>query len=64
MAGNFVLCFYYFIIIVTIIIIIIIIVIIITFLDMINDIGIDKKQQLYIIKKLMNIALRVKGGMS
>ena len=27
-------------------------------LDMMNDIGIDKKQQLYIIKKMMNIAIR------
>ena len=26
-----------------------------TFLDMMNDIGIDKKQQLYIIKKMINI---------
>ena len=25
-----------------------------TFLDMMNDIGIDKKQQLYIIKKMTN----------
>ena len=25
------------------------------FLDMMNDIGIDKKQQLYIIKKMINI---------
>ena len=30
-----------------------------TFLDMMNDIGIDKKQQLYIIKKMINIAIRV-----
>ena len=29
-----------------------------TFLDMMNDIGIDKKQQLYIIKKIINIAIR------
>ena len=29
-----------------------------TFLDMMNDIGIDKKQQLYIIKKMINIAIR------
>ena len=30
-----------------------------TFLDiMMNEIGIDKKQQLYIIKKMMNIAIR------
>ena len=28
-----------------------------TFLDMMNDVGIDKKQQLYIIKKMINIAL-------
>ena len=28
------------------------------FLDMMNDIGIDKKQQRYIIKKMINIALR------
>ena len=28
-------------------------------LDMMNDIGIDKKQQLYIIKKMINIAIRV-----
>ena len=28
-----------------------------TCLDMMNDIGIDKKQQLYIIKKMINIAL-------
>ena len=27
-----------------------------TFLDMMNDIAIDKKQQLYIIKKTINIA--------
>ena len=27
-------------------------------LDMMNDIGIDKKQQLYIIKKMINIAIR------
>ena len=26
-----------------------------TFLDMMNGIGIDKKQQLYIIKKVINI---------
>ena len=30
-----------------------------TFLDMMNDIGIDKKQQRYIIKKMINIAIRV-----
>ena len=29
-----------------------------TFLDMMNDIGIDKKQQLYIIKKMINMAFR------
>ena len=29
-----------------------------TFLDMMNDIGIDKKQQLSIIKKMINIAIR------
>ena len=29
-----------------------------TFLDMMNDINIDKKQQLYIIKKMINIAIR------
>ena len=29
-----------------------------TFLDMMNDIGIDKKQQLYIIKIMINIAIR------
>ena len=29
-----------------------------TFLDMMNDIGIDQKQQLYIIKKMINIAIR------
>ena len=29
-----------------------------TFLDMMNDIGIDKKQQLYIIKKMINITIR------
>ena len=29
-----------------------------TFLDMMNDIGIDKKQQLYIIKKMINIAIK------
>ena len=28
-----------------------------TFLDMINDIGIEKKQQLYIIKKMIDIAI-------
>ena len=27
------------------------------FLDMMNEIGIDKKQQLYIIKKMINIAI-------
>ena len=30
-----------------------------TFLDMMNDIGIDKNQQPYIIKKMINIAIRV-----
>ena len=29
-----------------------------TFLDIMNDIGIDKKQQLYIITKMINIAIR------
>ena len=29
-----------------------------TFLDIMNDIGIDKKQQLYIIKKMINISIR------
>ena len=29
-----------------------------TFLDMMNDIGIDKKQQRYIIKKMINTAIR------
>ena len=29
-----------------------------TFLDMMNDIGIDKKQQRYIIKKMINIGIR------
>ena len=29
-----------------------------TFLDLMNDIGIDKKQQLYIIKKMINMAIR------
>ena len=29
-----------------------------TFWDMMNDIGIDKKQQRYIIKKMINIAIR------
>ena len=29
-----------------------------TFLDMMNDIGIDKKQQLYMIKKMINITIR------
>ena len=29
-----------------------------TFLEMMNDIGIDKKQQRYIIKKMINIAIR------
>ena len=29
-----------------------------TFLDMMNDTGIDKKQQLYIIKKMINIVIR------
>ena len=28
-----------------------------TFLDIMNDIGIDKKQQLYITKKMINIAI-------
>ena len=28
------------------------------FIDMMNDIGIDKKQQLYVIKKMINIAIR------
>ena len=28
------------------------------FIDMMNDIGIDKKQQLYIIKKMIKIAIR------
>ena len=28
------------------------------FLDMMNDISIDKKQQLYVIKKMINIAVR------
>ena len=28
------------------------------FIDMMNDIGIDKKQQPYIIKKMINIAIR------
>ena len=28
------------------------------FLDMMNDIGVDKKQPLYIIKKMINIAIR------
>ena len=28
-----------------------------TFLDMMNDSGIDKKQQLYIVKKMINIPL-------
>ena len=28
------------------------------FLDIINDVGIDKKQQLYIMKKMINIAIR------
>ena len=28
-----------------------------TFLDMMTDIGIDKKQQLFIIKKMINIAI-------
>ena len=56
------------IIIIIIIIILLIIIIIIllllllllcsTFLDMMNDIGIDKKHQLYIIKKMITIAIR------
>ena len=29
-----------------------------TFLDMMNDIDIDKKKQLYIIKKMINIVIR------
>ena len=29
-----------------------------TLLDVMSDIGIDKKQQLYIIKKMINIAIR------
>ena len=29
-----------------------------TFLDMMNDTGIDKKQQRYIIRKMINIAIR------
>ena len=29
-----------------------------TFLEMMNDIGIDKKQQLYIIRKMINLAIR------
>ena len=29
-----------------------------TFLDMINDTGIDKKQKPYIIKKMINIVIR------
>ena len=29
-----------------------------TFLDIMNDIGIDKNQQLYIIKKMINISIR------
>ena len=29
-----------------------------SFLVVMNDIGIDKKQQLYIIKKMINIALK------
>ena len=29
-----------------------------SFFDMMNDIGIDKKQQRYIIKKMINIAIR------
>ena len=28
------------------------------FLDMMNDVGIDKKQQLYLMKKMINIAIR------
>ena len=28
------------------------------FLDMMNDVGIDKKEQLYIIKKMINIVIR------
>ena len=31
-----------------------------TFLEIMNDIGIDKKQQRYIIKKMINIAIRAK----
>ena len=30
-----------------------------TFLDMMNDMGIDKKQQLYIIKKMINIIYKI-----
>ena len=29
-----------------------------TFLNMMNDVGIDKKQQRYIIKKMIDIAIR------
>ena len=29
-----------------------------TFLDMMNDIDVDKKKQLYIIKKMINIVIR------
>ena len=41
-----------------IVIIIIIIIIFIIVIIMMNDIGIDKKHQLYIIKKMINIAIR------
>ena len=41
-----------------IVIIIIIIIIFIIVIIMMNDIGIDKKHQLYIIKKMINIAVR------
>ena len=30
-----------------------------TFLEMMNDIGIDRKQQQYVIKKMINLAIRV-----
>ena len=41
-----------------VIVIIIIIIIFIIAIIMMNDIGIDKKHQLYIIKKMINIAIR------
>ena len=41
-----------------IVIIIIIIIIFVFVIIMMNDIGIDKKHQLYIIKKMINIAIR------